>query len=125
MSQAKDNQVSFECPLCHDQVTLHLTGGQHQFSYEGKCPGCEQYWDLNGEDGHEEEQSNHSLECPECSSTGKFVAEIGGHRPTFSLDDIDPNDPKHSLSEDLEIEKVTCWGCSHTDSFEHFYTPAT
>jgi len=55
MAQVKDHQVTFKCPLCTSQAALHLIGGQQQFSYEGKCPGCGQYWLLDGEDGHEEE----------------------------------------------------------------------
>lgn len=49
-------QVSLECPLCQAQVTLHLIGGQYQYTYEGKCPGCNQYWKLDGEDGHDKEE---------------------------------------------------------------------
>ena len=171
MPEVKAMQVEFICPLCASQAVLHLIGGQYQYSYEGKCPSCNQYWRLDGEDGHEEEEDipeekniygeripermpifsgpeerkqveaerqrflekqrkleedklKHSLECPKCCHTGEFITEIGSHKPTFSIKDIDPRDPKHCLSEDLEIEKVTCWQCSYTDSFESFYTPA-
>jgi len=54
MTTVKDNQVIFTCPCCQNQVTLYLIGGQYQYSFEGKCPDCEQYWCLDGEDGHEE-----------------------------------------------------------------------
>lgn len=123
--------IEIPCASCSMTVTLVLIGGQYQNSYQGNCAHCNEYWLLcSGEDDSSgipryEEEPKHSLECPECNSTGKFVAEIGGHKPTFSIENIDPDDPKHSLSKDLEIEKVTCWQCSHTDSFECFYTPAS
>lgn len=39
-AQAK---VTSTCPFCQSQVTLYLAGERYQYSYEGKCPSCNQY----------------------------------------------------------------------------------
>ncbi len=56
MSKVKAMRVEFTCPFCASQTVLHLIGGQYQFSYGGQCPGCGQYWKLDGEHGHAEEE---------------------------------------------------------------------
>lgn len=132
---SRPQTITITCTTCispalFTPVTLHLIGGQYQNSYHGTCDHCGEYWLLCNSDDNDssipryEEKPKHSLGCPECGHEGRFEAKIGGHTPTFSIEDIDPEDPEHFLSNDVEIDKVICCGCRHEGQFNDFYIPA-
>ncbi len=122
--------LTLTCPSCSMTVELHLVGGQYQNSYQGTCAHCDEYWVLCSGDDDEsgipryEEKPGHSLKCPECGWSSDFEAKIGGMTPTFSIEDIDLEDPEHFLSKDVEIDKVICGECRHEGQFHDFYVPA-
>lgn len=129
---ARPLTLKMKCMSCSMPITLHLIGGQYQNSYQGDCDHCNEYWLLcSGEDDesgiprhkHTGEKPTHALGCPKCGHDDLFEAKIGGHTPTFSIEDIDLEDPEHFLSKDVEIDKVICGGCRHEGQFGDFYIP--